>query len=114
MTGLRLDRIATMTKGKIVQGTPSMTFNTFNIDSRQTEQGDFFFAIIAQRNGHDFLPDAFKNGAKGAAISQDVISPSQEMALVKVHNTLTALQDLATHVLSEHEIQVVGVTGSNG
>jgi len=114
MVELRLDKIAEKTKGKIIQGSSSFTFNKYNIDSRQTVPGELFFAIKAQRNGHDFLAHAFKNGAQGAVISQDVSSLPEDVALIKVKDTLIALQELASHALSEHKIQVIGITGSNG
>jgi len=114
MANLRLDLIAKKTKGKIIQGASSLTFNKFNIDSRKTEPGELFFAIVAQRNGHDFVPHAFTNGASGAIVSQDISSPPKGAALIKVNDTLKSLQELASYVLSEHDIKVVGITGSNG
>jgi len=114
MASLRLDLIAEKTKGKIVQGSSSLSFSKFNIDSRKTEPGELFFAIVAQRNGHDFVPHAFTNGASGAVISQDVSPPPKGVALIKVNDTLKSLQELASYVLSEHNIKVIGITGSNG
>ncbi|MFB0565676.1 MAG: UDP-N-acetylmuramoyl-tripeptide--D-alanyl-D-alanine ligase [Candidatus Aminicenantaceae bacterium] len=114
MSELRLDRIAEKTKGKIIQGAPSLAFSKFNIDSRRTTEGELFFAIKARRNGHDFLTDAFKKGAAGAVISQDVPSLPKEAGVIKVKNTLQALQALARQVLREHKTRVVGITGSNG
>lgn len=114
MVELRLDQIAEKAKGKIIQGSPSLTFSKFNIDSRKTSPGELFFAIRAQRNGHDYICDAFKKGAYGAVISQDISSPSKDFALVKVKDTLRALQELARQVLLEYMVPVIGITGSNG
>jgi len=114
MASLRLDLIAEKIKGKIIQGSHSLTFDKFNIDSRQTEPGELFFAIVAKRDGHDFVPHAFQNGAAGAVISQEVSPPSKDAALIKVNDTLNSLQELASYVLSEHDLKVIGITGSNG
>jgi len=114
MASLRLDLIAEKTKGKIIQGSSSLTFNKFNIDSRQTQPGELFFAIVAQRNGHDFVPHALQNGASGAVISQDVSAPPKDAGLIKVKDTLKSLHELASYVLSKHNIKVIGITGSNG
>lgn len=114
MAELRLDQIAEKASGKIIQGSPSLTFSKFNIDSRSTSAKELFFAIKAQRNGHDFVCDAFKKGASGAIISQDIPSPSKDFALVKVKDTLRALQELARQVLLEYMVPVIGITGSNG
>ena len=114
MAELRLDQIAERTKGKIIQGAPSFTFSKFNIDSRQTEPGELFFAIKAQRNGHDFVSSALEKGASGAVISQNISSVPKDFALIRVKDTLLALQELAKSLLLEHKVSVIGITGSNG
>ncbi len=101
-------------KGEILQGPPSLSFHKFNIDSRLTEPGELFFALVAERNGHNFISQAADKGASGAVISQKIIPPFDDFALIKVPNTLEALQQLAQNTLSEHPIKVVGITGSIG
>jgi len=114
MVELRTDEIADKVRGTIVQGPPSLTFREFNIDSRLTRPGELFFAIIALRNGHDYVSAAAERGAKGAVISQTVQIPDGRFALIRVGNTLEALQTLAGRVLAEHPLKVVGITGSIG
>lgn len=114
MVELRLDQVAEKIKGEILQGSASLVFSKFNIDSRQTEPRELFFAIKAQRNGHDFVPAAFKKGASGAVISEEIPAPSKDLALVKVDDTLNALQELARQVLLDFKVPVIGITGSNG
>jgi UDP-N-acetylmuramoyl-tripeptide--D-alanyl-D-alanine ligase len=101
-------------KGEILQGPPSLSFYKFNIDSRLSEPGELFFALVAERNGHDFITHAADKGATGAVISQKIIPPFDDFALIKVPNTLEALQKLAQNTLSEHPVKVVGITGSIG
>jgi len=111
---LGLDQIAEKMNGTILQGSPSMTFSKFNIDSRLTEPGELFFALKANRNGHDYIPHALEKGAAGAVISQQVSLPQKNIALIQVEDTLQALQRLAREVLGDHKIKVVGITGSTG
>ncbi len=101
-------------KGEILQGPPSLSFHKFNIDSRLSEPGELFFALVAERNGHDFIEQAADKGASGAVISQKIIPPFDDFALIKVPDTLVALQILAQHTLQEHPVKVVGITGSIG
>lgn len=101
-------------KGEILQGPPSLSFHKFNIDSRLSEPGELFFALVAERNGHDFIEQAAEKGASGAVISQKIIPPFDDFALIKVPNTLEALQKLARNTLREHPVKVVGITGSIG
>lgn len=101
-------------KGEILQGPPSLSFHTFNIDSRLSEPGELFFALVAERNGHDFIKQAADKGASGAVISQKIIPPFDDFALIKVPNTLEALHELAQNTLIELPVKVVGITGSIG
>jgi len=111
---LNLNQVAEKTGGEILQGSLSTLFRTFNIDSRLTRQGELFFALIAQRNGHAYVSDALQKGAAGAVISQKITPPDSEVALLMVNDTLLALQNLAQKVLSSHKAKIVGITGSIG
>lgn len=114
MVALRTDEIAEKVRGTIVQGPPSLTFREFNIDSRLTKPGELFFAIVARRNGHDYVSAAAERGAKGAVISQAIHISDDRFALIRVGDTLEALQSLAGRVLADHPLKVVGITGSIG
>lgn len=114
MAELRLDEIAARTGGRIVQGDPAARFGAFNIDSRLSRPGEMFFAIAAKRNGHDFVPDAFAKGARGAVISQKIAAVDPALALILVPDTVAALQALAASVLAECDPRVIGITGSIG
>lgn len=114
MVELRLSEIAEIMDGKILQGSPSLSFQKFNIDSRLTTPGELFFALTSKRNGHDFIPDALNKGASGAVISREMVFPNKDFALIQVSDSLTALQTLAKSVLSTSDAKVVGITGSIG
>lgn len=114
MVNLPLNEIAEKINGKILQGLPSLSFNRFNIDSRLTEPGEMFIALVAKRNGHDFVPEAIKRGALGAVVSQKISIMNKAIGLIEVKDTSLALQEFARKVLSEHEVKVVGITGSIG
>jgi UDP-N-acetylmuramoyl-tripeptide--D-alanyl-D-alanine ligase len=109
-----LSEIAEKMGGEILQGLHSLSFHKFNIDSRLTEPGELFFALVAERNGHDFILAAVKKGASGAVISHKITIPDKDIALIQVNDTLEALHKLAGQVLSEHPVKVIGITGSIG
>jgi UDP-N-acetylmuramoyl-tripeptide--D-alanyl-D-alanine ligase len=114
MAEFRLAEIAASTSGRILEGDPSRRFDKFNIDSRMTQPGEMFFAIVARRNGHDYVPDAVRRGARGAVISQDIAPPGEDVALVRVDDTVEALQALARAALAGRPVKVIGITGSIG
>jgi UDP-N-acetylmuramoyl-tripeptide--D-alanyl-D-alanine ligase len=111
---LRLNDVVRKIDGTILQGSESLAFHRFNIDSRSTEPGELFFALTAKRNGHDFVPSAVKRGASGAVISQPTALADKDIALIQVKDTLKALQELARKVLQEYPVKVIGITGSIG
>ena len=114
MVSFRLNEIAEKIEGKILQGLPSLTFEKFNIDSRLTEPGELFFALKAERNGHDYVPEAISKGAAGAVVSQKMTFPDKNIALIQVKDTLLALQELARKALIENPVKIIGITGSIG
>jgi len=111
---LSLNQLSEKMGGKILQGSTSLSFHRYNIDSRLTEQGELFFALIGSRNGHDFVSRAAKKGAAGAVVSQEIHPLCKDFALIQVEDTLKALQKLAKKVLSEYKVKVAGISGSIG
>ena len=114
MVKLLLKQIAEKMDGKIIHGDPSSKFQHYSIDSRKMRKGSLFFALRDKRDGHDFIPDAVKNGAKGIVVSRQVPFTKHQIAFIKVDNTLKALQRLAHQVFLDHPVKVVGITGSIG
>ena len=111
---LRLDEVARRVGGEILGGDPGTVFRGYTIDARLARRGDLFFAIVGNRDGHDFIPQAAENGARGAVVSRDIAAPAAGFAMVKVPDTVAALQSLAGSVLLDHPVKVVAITGSVG
>lgn len=114
MAKLRLEDIARRTGGRILQGSPDLTFGAYGIDSRLTVPGELFFAIVDRRDGHDFVSAAAGRGAAGAVVSRPLSVPGPHFGLVEVEDTVAALQALARSVLDQNPVRIVGVTGSIG
>src|SRR5689334_17370770 len=92
----------------------------YSIDSRTIRAGDVFFAIRGERHdGHQFAGDVLKKGALAAVVAQDFqLAEADELRdramLIRVTDTLTALQQLASSVLGDWRGREVAVTGSMG
>jgi UDP-N-acetylmuramoyl-tripeptide--D-alanyl-D-alanine ligase len=114
MASLRLDEIARIAGGTILQGSPGLTFESFGIDSRLAAAGGLFFAVTGKRDGHDFVGAAAAGGAAGAVVARPVPLPGRDFGLVRVEDTVAALQALARDVLARRPVKVVGITGSVG
>jgi UDP-N-acetylmuramoyl-tripeptide--D-alanyl-D-alanine ligase len=110
----RLADLAVKMGGTILQGSPATIVRGAQIDSRQLDAGELFFAIVAARDGHDFVGDAATRGAAGAVVSREVRLADPAFPLVRVADTAEALGRLAAAVLAERFLPVVGITGSVG
>lgn len=114
MVELRLDEIAARMNGRVLQGDPGRRFRNFGIDSRLAVPGELFFAICARRDGHDYIPQAAAAGAGGAVTSREVTPPSADFGIIRVDDTVAALEGLAKSALAAQPVKVVGITGSVG
>ena len=70
----------------------------------------FLCRLKGARDGHDFIPTAFAQGA-AATLSE---RPVAEGAYILVDDVLTAFQRLAQYYLEKMQVDVLAVTGSNG
>lgn len=83
-----------------------------SIDSRTIEKGDLFVALTGENgNGHSFLPDAIKQGAAAAFVSQEV---EAALPIVQVTDTLKALERLGIAARERSNALRIAVTGSVG
>ncbi len=108
--------LAARTGGVVVAGDPSVRASSFAIDSRVLDRGACFVALVAERDGHEFVADAFARGATVALVARPVtLDPPVVGAVVQVADPLRALGALgaaARHALGD--VRVVGITGSAG
>jgi UDP-N-acetylmuramoyl-tripeptide--D-alanyl-D-alanine ligase len=107
------------------------------VDSRQVTRGAMFVALPGERtDGHQYVGDAFKNGARLAIIQQEISSEYPVLDLrtqpnladvtlpssilhgapfcLRVDDSLRALQQIARFYRRKMNVRVIGVTGSVG
>lgn len=85
-------------------------------DSRLVGAGSIFFAMSGEvTDGHLFAASAMENGAAVLIVERPLPIPVSQ---VVVHDSLTALADLARVVVARvrtaGQLKVIGITGSNG
>jgi UDP-N-acetylmuramoyl-tripeptide--D-alanyl-D-alanine ligase len=111
---LTAQEIADATGGEIRAGAPEVVASSFSIDSRALEPGACFVALVAERDGHEFVKDAVRRGARVALVSRPV-PPPPDCTVVQVPETWAALSDLGRAVRARlRDATVVGITGSVG
>lgn len=87
-----------------------------SIDTRTLQPGDLFVALVDQRDGHHFVPAAFKAGAVAALVAQTYSRQVGDGALFRVDDPLKGLEALgrAARQRLSSKARIVGVTGSAG
>ncbi len=107
----RILKATSLTKGEGV-------INQLLLDSRKVSSPahSLFFAIKgSRRDGHQFINDVYKKGVRNFVVStvpNTELFPEAEF--LQVPDTLVALQQLTAWHRSNFDLEVIGITGSNG
>ncbi|WP_316765519.1 bifunctional UDP-N-acetylmuramoyl-tripeptide:D-alanyl-D-alanine ligase/alanine racemase [Pedobacter frigiditerrae] len=112
-----ISHISEILKAKAVLSKPETVIRKLLTDSRTVidPEGSLFFAVNAQRDGHQFIKDAYENGVRNFVISNSAYAEKLKDAnFLLVTDVLLALQSLATYNRKANDLKVIGVTGSNG
>jgi UDP-N-acetylmuramoyl-tripeptide--D-alanyl-D-alanine ligase len=87
----------------------------YSIDSRTLNPGDLFIAIAGDRfDGHDFVEAALEKGAVGAVVHSNKKYPGDARRVLRVEDTLKALQSLGAAARRLWGKPLLAVTGSAG
>ncbi len=95
---------------------PATQVTGFSIDSRSIAPGEAFVAIRGvNRDGHAFVAGALKAGAALAIVDRDFVGAAADDRIVRVGDTLEALNDLGRAARARaKDAVVIAVTGSAG
>lgn len=112
-----LQQIAEWTQGQIIS-TYQTEFSEFSTDTRKPCDKKVFVALKGdQFDAHDFLDQAATQGA-GLLLVHRLDSKFDDLknkiSIIKVDDTLLALQNWAKHYRKTLRAQVFAITGSNG
>ncbi|TQS75653.1 UDP-N-acetylmuramoyl-tripeptide--D-alanyl-D-alanine ligase [Ornithinibacillus gellani] len=87
-------------------------------DSRKQRKNTLFIPIVGERfDGHQFIEQAYQNGAAAVLWEKDKILPDSlpsDFPVFFVDDTTIALQQLAKAYRKQIKPTVIGITGSNG
>ncbi len=117
MNKISITDLAGIISASIVESGPAMQECTgVGTDSRTVNAGDSFFAITGEKfDGHDYIRDAFANGAACAVVERDI--ETKDFAgkyVLRVRDTIEALGILAGWYRKKADFKVVAITGSAG
>ncbi len=105
--------------GDLVTNNKNNKVDNFLIDSREISQGDCYIAIKGEKyNGNQFLEQALEKGATVCIVDEfppkSIIKQYNDKSIIKVENTVIAIQEIAKYKRGLYNIPIVAVTGSVG
>ena len=109
---LTINEITQAVKGKLSDdGFGNQNVTSVEFDTRKVTDGSLFVPLKGNRDGHDFIANAFESGAVVTFSDREL---KEERPYILVADTEVALQDLAKYYLAKVGPKVAAITGSNG
>lgn len=112
-----MDTVTLSELADVIGATRSVTdehasFESNSIDTRTMRRGEVFWALSgAARDGHEFVPDAQRGGARAVVVSRPCGNPRNRLVVPDVPEALTRFASWYRGMLQG---TVVGITGSVG
>lgn len=99
-----------------IKGTEEVEVNHLIYDSRKVEEGDVFVCLTgAVSDGHDYIEDVIKKGAKAIIVEKEV-EVQHEVTVIRVENTRYALACMSAEYFGRpyEKLITIGITGTKG
>ena len=113
---MKLNELFKDIKYTLVKGDMELEINDIVYDSRKAIPGVMFMAIPGSEvDGHDYIKDAIKNGAKVILVSKD-IEIKENVKIIKVKDTRHILAKLAMRLFKypQSKLKTIAITGTKG
>lgn len=120
MKNITVEDILKICNGKLIYGNLQTQCENFSKDTRQIQKDDVYVGIKGENfDGNTLYEKAFQNGAT-VCIIQDIEIPQEiqnkypNTTIIKVKDTIKAIQQIAAYKRNMYNIPVIAVTGSTG
>ena len=116
MISLSLQEISRVIDAELIGVGETEVTGSVETDSRLVKAGSLFVAKPGEvTDGHLFIADAISNGAVAAIVDHKVDEEINQLVVADVVNALGLLAEfVVAEVKAKGNLQVIGVTGSNG
>jgi UDP-N-acetylmuramoyl-L-alanyl-D-glutamate--2,6-diaminopimelate ligase/murE/murF fusion protein len=111
-----IGELAALVEGAVVIGDQAAVLTGIEHDSRKVGKGTLFVCIAGlHADGHDFIPQAVKQGAAAIMTERD-IEPPAGITVLKVPQLQAALDAMVPSFYDypARQMRVIGITGTNG
>lgn len=100
----------------LLKGQENLEIKNLCYDNRKVKEGDLFLCVKGFNvDGHSFIEDAIKRGAK-AIILEDEKEVDADVTIIKVDNTRKVLAEVSSNFFGnpKDKLKIIGITGTNG
>mgnify|MGYP003426088496 FL=1 len=100
-----------------IHGNVDVYVSSLSLDSNTLEENSMFIAIIGNAiDGHIFIDESVKNGAKVIVHQNELKNIEHGVTYIKVEDTKDALGIMASNFYDHpsRKLKLVGITGTNG
>lgn len=115
---IKFSDLSSLCSGKELQRFQDSVVQYPIIDSRKVliDLGSVFFAVSGIRHdGHNYIEELYQKGVRQFVVEKEIdLQMLPEANVLKVENSILALQKIATHHRENFDFTVVGISGSNG
>lgn len=120
----KLENLLEKLKYNVICGNTKIEIKKIILDSRKVSEGDLFVCIHgALFDGHDFIADVIKKGAKAVIVEQDIDLEDicnklseYSFTIIRVENTRQALAYMSAAFFDypAEKLKTIGITGTKG
>lgn len=107
---MNIMEIIKITNGTLIRKSKEKEIKKIKIDSREIERGDAFLAISS---GHNYIKEAIEKGASLIIVDRE-INIYKKVNIIKINNSIEALQSIASYIRKKYDPIVIAITGSAG
>ena len=103
-------------KYELIKGDIELEINDIVYDSRKVNIGNLFMAIVGNEiDGHKYIEDAIKSGARAIVISEDK-DIKEDITVIKVEDTRKILSKLSMRLFKypQNKMKTIAITGTKG
>ena len=112
---MSISTLAKWADGELLRGNPRAEADVVCTDSRALKPGALFVALRGEKfDGHHFVKQAIASGAAGVVVEEAPAEAGGDCAVIRVGDTLVALQQMAAGYRRTLTLKVINITGSNG
>ena len=117
---IKVKDIIKICDAQLVYGNEEEICQNFSKDTREIKKDDVYTGIKGENfDGNALYEKALENGAKvcileNIEIPEHIIERYKDRTIIKVKNTIKAIQEIATYKREMYNIPVIAVTGSVG